>query len=135
MRALVRYADGGARRRAPRACPARARSECALEARKCAAVARRALAARRGRVSLRLRLAPPPLQLPEPNIHRSNAQELVGARPVIEVAANVAMCDGGGGAMGHPIEFIKLELRDGARGVACRYCGLRYRKAAGHHAH
>ena len=59
----------------------------------------------------------------------------MSAAPVIEVPANVAMCDGGGGAMGHPIEFIKLELRDGAKGVACRYCGLRYRKAAGHHAH
>ena len=54
---------------------------------------------------------------------------------MIDVPSNVAMCNGGGGAMGHPIEYIKLELRDGAKGVACRYCGLRFRKAAGHHAH
>lgn len=74
-------------------------------------------------------------QLPAGDRHRSNAEELVAQYPVIDVRSNVAMCNGGGGAMGHPIEYIKLELRDGAKGVACRYCGLRFRKAAGHHAH
>ncbi len=45
------------------------------------------------------------LQLASPrNAHRSNAMELISKVPVVEVAANVAMCDGGGGATGHPIE-------------------------------
>ena len=59
----------------------------------------------------------------------------MGALPVIEVAANVAMCDGGGGAMGHPIEFIKLDRRDGSSVACCKYCGLRFRRAEGHHGH
>jgi hypothetical protein len=44
------------------------------------------------------------MQIAIPNSHRSNAQELIAKVPPIEVAANVAMCDGGGGATGHPIE-------------------------------
>lgn len=68
-------------------------------------------------------------------MHRSNAMELIAKVPVIEVAANVAMCDGGGGATGHPIEFIKLDRRDGAAPTMCKYCGLRFQKAEGHHGH
>lgn len=45
------------------------------------------------------------------NKHRSNAQELIQKVPVIEVEANVALCDGGGGATGHPIEYIQLNKR------------------------
>ena len=47
--------------------------------------------------------------------------------------AQVAMCDGGGGATGHPIEYVKLELREGHAAVPCKYCGVRYRRAAAHH--
>ncbi len=50
----------------------------------------------------------------------------------------MAVCDGGGGALGHPLEYIKLGHRadyaspeDEQKGVACIYCGLRYRKKAG----
>ena len=49
----------------------------------------------------------------------------------------MAVCDGGGGALGHPLEYIKLGNRadyehpdDERKGVACIYCGLRYRKKA-----
>ena len=53
--------------------------------------------------------------------------------PVVDVAGEVAMCDGGGGATGHPIEYIKLELREGAGAInTCKYCGVRYRRAGGH---
>lgn len=56
----------------------------------------------------------PSLQvIPTANIHRSNAQELVSQVPVIEVEGHVAMCDGGGGATGHPIEYIQLDKRAG----------------------
>lgn len=77
--------------------------------------------------------------------HRSNALELLQKQPVIEVEGNMAVCDGGGGALGHPLEYIKLGARadygqDGngteEDGVACIYCGLRYRsKSSGHHDH
>lgn len=73
--------------------------------------------------------------------HRSNALELVQKHPVIEVEGNMAVCDGGGGALGHPLEYIKLGKRadysgdwNEEDGVPCIYCGLRYRsKGGGHH--
>jgi NADH dehydrogenase (ubiquinone) Fe-S protein 6 len=73
--------------------------------------------------------------------HRSNALELVQKKPVIEVEGNMAVCDGGGGALGHPLEYIKLGKRadyssdwNEEDGVPCIYCGLRYRsKGGGHH--
>lgn len=50
----------------------------------------------------------------------------------------MAVCDGGGGALGHPLEYIKVGNRadyenpdDWEKGVSCIYCGLRYRKKAG----
>ena len=45
--------------------------------------------------------------------HRSNAMELVHKVPPIEVQGDMAVCDGGGGALGHPIEYISL-ARPGA---------------------
>jgi uncharacterized Zn-finger protein len=140
----------------------------------------------------------PPLSqvIPTPNLHRSNAAELIAQVPVIEVAAGIAMCDGGewrgpdwlqtlksdpsdagtcklaavaaavsvsracgsptmrppahapapvvalppsvvagGGATGHPIEFIQLDKRAGAAPATCKYCGLRYKLAPGGHHH
>ena len=74
-------------------------------------------------------------QAPPTNPHRSNAEELVAKVPVIEVAGRVALCDGGGGATGHPIEYIKLDKREGKSAASCSYCGLRYRMAAGSHHH
>ena len=35
--------------------------------------------------------------------------ELIAQVPPIEVAADIAMCDGGGGATGHPIEVSKYD--------------------------
>ncbi len=59
--------------------------------------------------------------------HRSNAEELVVKFPVTKVHGTVALCDGGGGAMGHPIEYIQLNVVGGAgREGECKYCGLRY---------
>merc|ERR1719491_359419 len=56
--------------------------------------------------------------------HRSNALELINKVPVIEVAGEMAVCDGGGGALGHPIEYISLARPDSIN--SCKYCGLRY---------
>lgn len=64
--------------------------------------------------------------------------ELIQKQPIIEVDGDMAICDGGGGALGHPLEYIKVGNRadyesteDEAKGVACIYCGLRYRKKHG----
>lgn len=63
--------------------------------------------------------------------HRSNALELLDQQPVIEVEGDIAICDGGGGALGHPIEYIQLEHMEGEPNE-CKYCGLRYIKKGGH---
>lgn len=55
--------------------------------------------------------------------------ELVHKYPVIEVAGDMAICDGGGGALGHPLEYISL-ARPGAIEY-CKYCSLRYTQKAG----
>ncbi len=71
--------------------------------------------------------------------HRSNALEMIKKQPVIEVDGDMAVCDGGGGALGHPLEYIKVGPRadygqgmagvmNEEDGVPCIYCGLRYRK-------
>lgn len=67
----------------------------------------------------------------EHGVHRSNAEELVNKVPVIEVDGLVAVCDGGGGALGHPLEYIQLHLANKKVNV-CKYCGLRF-TAKGHH--
>lgn len=60
--------------------------------------------------------------------HRSNAMELVNKVPVIEVDGEMAVCDGGGGGLGHPYEYISL-ARPGSVN-ACKYCQLRFTQKA-----
>lgn len=64
--------------------------------------------------------------------HRSNALGLLKEQPVIEVEGDMAVCDGGGGALGHPLEYIKVGNVNG-KAVPCIYCGLLYKKKEGHH--
>jgi uncharacterized Zn-finger protein len=63
-------------------------------------------------------------------MHRSNAEELVNKVPVIECDAHVAICDGGSGALGHPVEYIQLDTISNEPQI-CKYCGLRFKMA--HH--
>ena len=63
--------------------------------------------------------------------HRSNALELIEKQPVIEVEGDMAVCDGGGGVLGHPLEYIKVGSR-GGKPVSCIYCGLKYQQKGGH---
>ena len=43
------------------------------------------------------------------------------------------VCDGGGGALGHPIEYIQLNKISDEPAI-CKYCGLRFQmKKGGHH--
>mmetsp|Transcript_10433 Transcript_10433/g.12693 ORF Transcript_10433/g.12693 Transcript_10433/m.12693 type:complete len:148 (-) Transcript_10433:548-991(-) len=57
--------------------------------------------------------------------HRSNALELVMKQPINYVDGPVAVCDGGGGGLGHPVEYISVANIGGAA-KPCVYCGLRF---------
>eukprot|EP00594_Rhizosolenia_setigera_P013948 CAMPEP_0178960616 /NCGR_PEP_ID=MMETSP0789-20121207/13073_1 /TAXON_ID=3005 /ORGANISM="Rhizosolenia setigera, Strain CCMP 1694" /LENGTH=118 /DNA_ID=CAMNT_0020644005 /DNA_START=149 /DNA_END=505 /DNA_ORIENTATION=- len=63
--------------------------------------------------------------------HRSNALGLLEKQDVIEVEGNIAVCDGGGGALGHPLEYIKVG-GIGGKAVSCIYCGLKYKQKGAH---
>ncbi|KAH7910948.1 ubiquinone oxidoreductase 20 kd subunit [Hygrophoropsis aurantiaca] len=60
-----------------------------------------------------------------------SAMELIANEPIRVVHGRKAVCDGGGGALGHPKIFINLD-RPGPR--PCGYCGLRFEQAP-HHGH
>lgn len=51
------------------------------------------------------------------------------AREILKIDADeeVAECDGGGGALGHPLIYLSF---DGKTRVDCYYCGQRYAKPA-----
>ena len=53
---------------------------------------------------------------------------------ILCLSGHVAVCDGGSGALGHPVEYIQLDTvsKDPA---ACKYCGLKYKMKAGSHHH
>jgi NADH dehydrogenase (ubiquinone) Fe-S protein 6 len=63
--------------------------------------------------------------------HRSNALELIQKAPIIEVSGERATCDGGGGALGHPLEYISLQRPGQVK--SCIYCGLRFKRKDGSH--
>ncbi|MEO1091777.1 MAG: zinc-finger domain-containing protein [Pseudomonadota bacterium] len=48
---------------------------------------------------------------------------LVDDREVVLTSSRHVACDGGGGALGHPVEYMTLG-RTGE--VVCKYCGRRY---------
>eukprot|EP00903_Cladosiphon_okamuranus_P010181 g9640.t1 len=54
--------------------------------------------------------------------HRSDAEARLAEMPVVMVDGPVALCDGGGGALGHPLDYIQLDSPDGGP-RACQYCG------------
>eukprot|EP00158_Paraphelidium_tribonemae_P005569 Partr_v1_DN27408_c2_g1_i5_m72373 putative NADH dehydrogenase (ubiquinone) Fe-S protein 6 len=58
------------------------------------------------------------------------AIEMINAQPIIKVESRTAVCDGGGGPLGHPKVYINLD-RDGAN--VCKYCGLRFEQGGHHH--
>jgi NADH dehydrogenase (ubiquinone) Fe-S protein 6 len=46
----------------------------------------------------------------------------------------LAVCEGGGGSLGHPIEYIQLDkVNNSNEPSTCLYCGLRYKSKAHHH--
>ncbi|CAN8075885.1 unnamed protein product [Agarophyton chilense] len=63
----------------------------------------------------------------------SDAMEKIQSTDIIEVDADVAVCNGGGGALGHPIEYIKLYVSDEHAGPqVCKYCGLKFARKNHH---
>ena len=67
------------------------------------------------------------------NRHRSNSETLINEVPPIKVKGDVAMCDGGGGPLGHPLEYIQLNKVDPTEPSICGYCGLRFIRDPDHH--
>ena len=67
------------------------------------------------------------------NRHRSNAEELMDDVPIVKVKGNVALCDGGGGALGHPIEYINLDTKNPLIPSACKYCGVLFMRDPAYH--
>ncbi|KIM85194.1 hypothetical protein PILCRDRAFT_817192 [Piloderma croceum F 1598] len=59
-----------------------------------------------------------------------SAMEMINAEPIRIVHGRKAVCDGGGGPLGHPKIFINLD-KPGAR--PCGYGGLRFEQAPHHH--
>ncbi|CAK5264415.1 unnamed protein product [Mycena citricolor] len=59
-----------------------------------------------------------------------SAMQLISEVSVNMVHGRKAVCDGGGGPLGHPKIYLNLDL-PGAR--SCGYCGLRFEQVHDHH--
>ncbi|EAU93104.2 NADH:ubiquinone oxidoreductase kDa subunit [Coprinopsis cinerea okayama7 len=59
-----------------------------------------------------------------------SAMELIAQEPIRLVQGRSAVCDGGGGPLGHPKIYINLD-QPGPR--ACGYCGIRFEQDPHHH--
>lgn len=93
-----------------------------------AATRRLSAAARRPRLHLPLGAVPSSTDLDAVRSKwGSNAMDKIHSTAPIEVDADVAICNGGGGALGHPVEYIKLLVSDEDAGPqVCKYCGLKF---------
>merc|ERR1712159_822325 len=58
-------------------------------------------------------------------VFKSDAEARIAMVPPIKVSGAVARCDGGGGPLGHPVEYIQLNTKRGEP-QTCKYCGLRF---------
>ncbi|XP_020114684.1 NADH dehydrogenase [ubiquinone] iron-sulfur protein 6, mitochondrial [Ananas comosus] len=62
---------------------------------------------------------------------KKSPMELINEVPPIKVEGRIVCCEGDSDpALGHPIEFICLDLDEPA---VCKYCGLRYVQDHHHH--
>ncbi|KAH6917390.1 NADH:ubiquinone oxidoreductase kDa subunit [Coprinopsis sp. MPI-PUGE-AT-0042] len=59
-----------------------------------------------------------------------SAMEMIAQEPVRMVKGRKAVCDGGGGPLGHPKIYINL---DKAGPKPCGYCGIRFEQEPHHH--
>ena len=67
--------------------------------------------------------------------HKTNAEELINALPVVEVDGDTARCTGVNElGLGHPVQYIQLNRRYENTPATCKWCGLRFKKSGdGHH--
>jgi uncharacterized Zn-finger protein len=65
----------------------------------------------------------------DPRLTGYTPQLTPGVTPeeIIEVSARSVPCDGGGGALGHPRIWLRIEARE----ATCPYCSRTYRLAEG----
>ncbi|XP_010671121.2 NADH dehydrogenase [ubiquinone] iron-sulfur protein 6, mitochondrial [Beta vulgaris subsp. vulgaris] len=63
---------------------------------------------------------------------KKSPMELINEVPPIKVEGRIVACEGAKNPLGHPIEYICLDLDAPA---ICKYCGLRYVQDHGHHHH
>jgi uncharacterized Zn-finger protein len=56
----------------------------------------------------------------------SNAMDLVQKASTISVKGPVAICNGGDGALGHPLEYIQVNRADSQYPAICKYCGAKF---------
>jgi len=59
-----------------------------------------------------------------------SAMEMIAQEPIRMVQGRKAVCDGGGGPLGHPKIYVNLD-QPGPK--ACGYCGIRFEQDAHHH--
>ncbi|XP_015980179.2 NADH dehydrogenase [ubiquinone] iron-sulfur protein 6, mitochondrial [Rousettus aegyptiacus] len=59
-------------------------------------------------------------------VNENFAIDLIAQQPVSNVESRVIVCDGGGGALGHPKVYINLDKE--TKTGTCGYCGLQFRQ-------
>ena len=68
--------------------------------------------------------------------HKTNAEELINALPVVEVDGDTARCTGVNElGLGHPVQYIQINRRHEHTPATCKWCGLRFKQRAGGHHH
>ena len=68
--------------------------------------------------------------------HKTNAEELINALPVVEVDADTGRCTCVNElGLGHPVQYIEINRRHEHTPATCKWCGLRFKKRAGGHHH
>merc|ERR1712072_1038333 len=58
-------------------------------------------------------------------VFKSDAEARIALIAPIKCKTSTARCDGGGGPLGHPVEYIQLNTKR-AEPQTCKYCGLRF---------
>merc|ERR1712216_974881 len=58
-------------------------------------------------------------------VFKSDAEARIALIPPIAVSSSTARCDGGGGPLGHPVEYIQLNTKR-PEPQTCKYCGLTF---------
>jgi uncharacterized Zn-finger protein len=89
----------------------------------------------RPRCALRARVGPCDGSCEEGALYCVGGQDqLLLIVPFLPPIGHVAVCDGGSGALGHPVEYIQLDTVS-KKPAVCKYCGLRFKMSSEPHHH